>query len=151
MQTSQLKEIQSLIESMAYEVTFTPRGETSIVDMLSVLLDNEDDFDTKEQKIIITGYPDEDELDGSFFMQFFSEYSFTVQDKDLLNLLNMINQVNLLLPLGAFYLGEENSKLYFKYVLAYPKESSITAAFLNDVLDMAIYAIDEFQEGFENL
>lgn len=138
-----LKEIKALTKELNIESSLELISEGESANILRINLEEECDLN---QDLTIMIYEDVDELDGSTFIQFFSEYSFEIKEASLLY--KKCSLINRNLSLGHFNLSPDEKKIQYRYMLAFPKESKMKATFLNDILDMALFAIDENQNSF---
>jgi len=136
-------------ESLGYSTELTSKSEEVPYDELSVMWD---DAEGDEQLLTLIIFPLGEDLDGSIFIQFYSEYPFTIQERNLSRVVTNLPMVNNKLPLGHFDISQDKETLYFRYVLAFPMDyAMISPGFLNDVLDMCIYAYEGFRDGFRTL
>ncbi len=145
----ELRKLGSVVEQLGYSVELLSKSEDLPVDMLSLRL--EEDGKNRPQFLTLTIYPLGDELDASSFIQFYFQYPFEISKPHRTQVLQELPAVNQQLPLGHFNISADESRLYFKYVLALPRNLEVAPLFLNDVLDMCIYAQAHFLEQFELL
>ena len=134
-----LSQLKTITQNLGYEVQEHTIEEGSEIDALEISIED------YEEKIILSVYPD-DELDGSYFFQFYSEYNFNTYDYDTLKLLTQINETNQKLPLGNFSLGVNTGVIFFKHIWAVDKEMKPREEHFVDLLDMVEYAITESKQ-----
>jgi len=135
-----LKQLKIITQNLGYEVKEYTLDEGFELDALQISVEEYD------ETIMLSVYPD-DELDGSYFFQFYSEYSFNTYDYDTLALLIKINEINQKLPLGNFSSIADTGVIFFKYIWAVDKEMKPREEHFVDVLDMVEYAITEFRQA----
>lgn len=144
-----LRRLEAVVEQLGYSVELLTKSEELPVEMLSIKL--EEDGKNRPQFLTLTSYPLGDELDASNFIQFYFQYPFEISKAHSARILQAIPAVNQQLPLGHFNISADENSLYFKYVLALPKNQKVKPLFLNDVLDMCIYAQEHYLAKFEIL
>lgn len=105
----------------------------------------------QSQNLIMTIIPNEDELDKAIFIQWIYQYPYQIMKDSPLEVMTLLSSINKQLPLGHIDILSEKDAIFFKYVLAVNKNSNPETEFLNDILDMIIYAIDGFNNEFETL
>jgi len=110
-----------------------------------------EDEEEVPQNILFSILPDEDELDGSVFVQWAYQYPYEIIEDAYLEVVKAVTQINHELPLGSIEIFFEDNTLLFKYILALQKESEITTPFISDVFGMIIYAVEGFNERFSVL
>jgi len=142
---TQLRRIQNNLKELDFESTVLSKSETGSLDMISVKFMSSND---EIQSLVISFMPLSNELEGSFFIQFYYEYPFLIKSPCPNELKTLINNVNRQLPLGHFNTTIAWSQIYFKYVLALSNKSSILSDQLGDIMDMLIFAIQHFEEDF---
>lgn len=135
-----LSQLKTITQNLGYEVKEYSVEKGSELNALQISIDEYD------ETIILSVYPD-DELDGSYFFQFYSEYTFNTYEYDKLQLLMKINETNQKLPLGNFNLITETGVILFKYIWAVDKKTPYREEHFVDVLDMVEYAITEFKQA----
>ncbi len=140
-----LRGIQTSLEEIEYKSTILPKSETGSWDMLSVKFMNNREED---QTLVISVMPLSNELEGSFFIQFYYEYPFIIPSPCPGELKTLIQNVNRQLPLGHFNTNVAWSQIYYKYVLAMSLETTLYTDQLSDIMDMIIYAIQHFEKEF---
>jgi len=136
-----LEKIKKLMEELNYEVELDLISEDKSEDALYLNLKEDCELD---QDLIITVYPYEDDLDGSVFIQFFSQYNVDIQKID--DIYIKCNEMNRTVILGNFNISENTESIYFKYMLALNKESKMNAEFIADIIDMNLDAIERFSD-----
>lgn len=139
-----LQEFKTIIEQFDYTCNIIEKGELTPVDMLLVSL--EDD----SQAFAISILPLSEDLDGSFFVQFYYEYPFEISPNDYSQIGSNIITVNRQLPLGHFNYTISNQQVYFKYVFALPIKANLEPANIADIVDMVVFAISNFGRFFES-
>jgi hypothetical protein len=140
-----LRGIQASLEEIDYKSTILPKSETGSWDMLTVKFMNNREED---QTLVISVMPLSNELEGSFFIQFYYEYPFLIPSPCPGELKTLIQNVNRQLPLGHFNTNVAWSQIYYKYVLALSLETTLFTDQLSDIMDMIIYAIQHFEKEF---
>lgn len=140
-----LRGIQDNLKKIEYESTILPKNETGSWNMLSVKFRNNREED---QTLVISVMPLNNELEGSFFIQFYYEYPFIIPSPCPGELKTLIQNVNRQLPLGHFNTNVAWSQIYFKYVLALSTKTSLLVDQLSDIMDTIIYAIQHFEKDF---
>jgi len=133
-----LEKIKVLMEELNYEVELRLISEGKSEDALYLNLKEDCELD---QDLIISVYPYEDDLDGSVFIQFFSQFNVNIEKID--NIYIKCNEINKNVVLGNFNISEN---VYFKYMLALNKESKMSAEFIADIIDMNLDAIERFSD-----
>jgi len=116
-----------------------------------LILQYVEDEEEEPQNIMFSILPDEDELDGSVFVQWAYQYPYRVVEDAYLEVVKTIAQINHELPLGSIEIFFDDNTLLFKYVLALQKDMQITIPFINDIFGMVLYAVGGFMERFEAL
>ena len=127
------------MEELNYEVELDLISDNKSADALYLNLKEDCELD---QDLIITVYPYEDDLDGSVFIQFFSQYKVDVQKID--DIYIKCNEINRTVVLGNFNISENGENIYYKYMLALNKESKMSAEFIADIIDMNLDAVERF-------
>ena len=140
-----LRGIQASLEEIDYKSTILHKSETGSGDMLTVKFMNNREED---QTLVISVMPLNNELEGSFFIQFYYEYPFLIPSPCPGELKTLIQNVNRQLPLGHFNTNVAWSQIYYKYVLALSLETTLFTDQLSDIMDMIIYAIQHFEKEF---
>ena len=139
-----LEEIKNILSSNGFHVTIQKHGVLS-----GLTLEKFQENPPFAQPISIIQFPEEENLDGSVFIQFYFE---STQDISANNLVYPeILEINRLLPLGHFNLTKENKKLSYKYVFTAPKNGAIDEGMITDIIDMVIYAQVAFLPKLETL
>jgi len=136
-----LEKIKILMEELNYEVELDLISDNKSTDALYLNLKEDCELD---QDLIISVYPYEDDLDGSVFIQFFSQYNVDVQKID--DIYIKCNEMNRTVILGNFNISENTESIYFKYMLALNKESNMSPEFIADIIDMNLDAIERFSD-----
>lgn len=145
----QLKSIRSALAELDYSATLLEISEDVPLDMLSVELDCTED---KPYPVLtIAFYPMDDDLDEARFVQFYLQADFEVKPENVDRLGTEIRAANRDMPLGHFNLSREEDQLYFKYVLALPRNNAPDAVFIGDIVDMCAYAHHMLQTRFQPL
>lgn len=144
-----LHQLGTAIEGLGYAVELLHKSEELPVDMLSIPL--EDDTKHRPQVLTLTVYPLDDEMDASHFVQCYFQYPFEIRAEHRPQVLEALAAANRELPLGHFNTLPDANGVYFKYVLALPRNGDIGELFLNDVLDMCLYAQEHYLDPFEAL
>ncbi|ERM81262.1 hypothetical protein P872_10745 [Rhodonellum psychrophilum GCM71 = DSM 17998] len=135
-----LAKIQTAAEKLGYETQLYPQSEEHPLELLALTVGE----DGEENKYLgITVYPLDEELEGSQFLQFFYEYPQKISGDQKERFRIRLSELNRLLPLGHFNFNEMENRIYFKYVLVLPNEKEVDLAFLNDLLDMCLFAISQ--------
>ncbi|NQY93989.1 MAG: YbjN domain-containing protein [Campylobacteraceae bacterium] len=134
-----LERIKIIMEELNYEVELDLISDNKSADALYLNLKEDCELD---QDLIITVYPYEDDLDGSVFIQFFSQYKVDVQKID--DIYIKCNEINRTVVLGNFNISENGENIYYKYMLALNKESKMSAEFIADIIDMNLDAVERF-------
>ena len=144
---TKLRDIQNIVGDLDFETSLLLESETGAPDMILVKFQN-----TKEevQSMAISFMPLSEELEGSVFIQFYYEYPFHLPTPCPNELKTLIQNVNRQLPLGHFNTSISWNQIYFKYVLALSKESSLDMDHLADILDMILYPIQHFENEFSD-
>jgi len=136
-----LEKIKIIMEELNYDVELDLISEDKSEDALYLNLKEDCELD---QDLIITVYPYEDDLDGSVFIQFFSQYNVDAQKID--DIYIKCNEINRTVVLGNFNISENTENIYFKYMLALNKDSKISAEFIADIIDMNLDALERFSD-----
>ena len=111
-----------------------------------------DDGEPLKNIIAIHVFPDEGDLQGSTFVQFYFHYQeFTIGTEFYPTICNSIMALNKLLALGHYNVSPDLSALYYKYIWTIPKEEEINKDILIDVMDMIIYAMNSGLEAFNKI
>lgn len=144
---TQLREIQNILGELDFESSLLLENETGSPDMILVKFENNKG---EPQSLAISFMPLSQDLEGSIFIQFYYEYPFALQSPCPDELKTLINNINRQLPLGHFNTNIAWNQIYFKYVLANPKEYSTDIEQLSDILDVILFALPHFEHDFSN-
>lgn len=138
-----LKEIQKVMEELGYACVHHEQTDELPIAMLIIeVSEDDDDLDDIDMRYLtVSIIPEGGDLDGSEFIQFFYTNPTPIESAGLEELKNSLISKNRNLPLGHYNFTEGELNVYFKYVLVLPKNKPIETAFLNDVLDMCVYAV----------
>jgi len=146
MVVEKLKEIEKIALELGYEVALDLISENKSANMLRIDLGEECELD---QDLTVMIYYDADDLDGSVFIQFFSQYEDEVSN--VTEAYKRCAQMTRNTSLGHFNLSEDETRVYYRYMLAIDQKLVLRAEFINDILDMAVYAIEEFSQSHSGL
>lgn len=146
---NELAKLQSIVKELGYPVTLLSKSEDIPIEMLSIASEN--DSKDRPRVITINVYPLGDELDDSTFFQIYFQGPFDVSGEARPLVLQEISKVNQELPLGHFNISVADNRVYFKYVLALPRGLEVQPLFLNDILDMCVFAQEHFLERVESV
>jgi len=158
-----LQRLKSTLETIGYTAAVLEQAGGGPLDILSVAL--EADSQNREQQLTLAVYPLSEDLEGSTFIQFFTQYPFELSANCLTSIERILPTINNKLALGHFGISPCQTELHFKYVLALPLgfampddnefssegRSAIAPGCLSDVLDMCIFAHTYYAETFESL
>ncbi len=142
-----LQQIKTLLDQQGYELTHFEKLIEVPVDLINVVL--EEDEKQRPQYLTISLYPSMADLEESIFVQFYFQFPFEVKPENLSLATREIGNVNRLLALGHFNLSKDERVIYFKYVLAFPKDVEMKPGFLNDIMDMCLFPLEKFSNQFE--
>lgn len=134
-----LEEIKRVIEELEYECKLIERGDLSPIDMILVSIEEE------ESDFAVSILPLSEELEGSYFIQFYYEYPFEISREIYDTTSAKIHNTNRLLPLGHFNFTISGIQVYYKYVFALPENSAITETNFSDIIDMIVYSVSSFK------
>ena len=147
--SNSIKKLGVIVEQLGYKIKFLQNSEELPVDMLNLYLDN--DERDRPQIITITAYPLSDELDACNFIQFYFEYPFQIHADKRTEAHLALSTINQEVPLGHFNIFADSGNPYFKYVLALSHNQKVEPFFVNDVLDMIVFAQQHYLGRFEAL
>ncbi len=140
-----LKRLQKLAKELHYTSTISEESATNPFDILSININDE------KEHLDLVFYPENEELDGANFLQFFYQYPFILSDKGLEDVMQILPKINNRMSLGHFSINFNEKKVQFKYVLALPLNLKIEALYFKDILDMRTHTPKMFQEIIEEL
>lgn len=138
-----LKSFQGILDSLDFQTQLHPKSDDNRYDIISITLP-----DDENQSFSANLLPLEDSLEGSYFIQIYYEFPFLVPIPCPDGLKNTLINVNRQLPIGHFNLTIMGSKVYYKYILAYPIMADFNQEHLGDIMDMAIFGMTHFEPNF---
>ncbi len=135
-----LYEIQRALESEGFVTLFEAAGKAAALDRLLVAREEE-----AESPLELLFVPAQDELEEVQLLQFFTALPVAVDAAVKAELKQLIERLNLTIPLIGFVLREDVDRICYRYVLVVPAgAAAATAQVVAETVWLILYLIDRF-------
>lgn len=140
-----LQQLQHLARQLEYEADMLKKSPPDRpFDILSIRIDEDKVEEGRQLELVY--YPENADLEGSDFLQFYCHYPFVYNDEGLQKIKQLLPDVNNRMSLGHFGISFNEKKVQFKYVLALPLKTEVKPLFFKDVLEICIYTPPLFHD-----
>ena len=139
--------LKSLVEERNLSVEQKRKRDGSVVvDTLEVRLNS--DSRGRERYCNISFYPDDDQMEDSYLLQFYALLPIEMDQKIRQDVFAALPFVNAKTVVGHFGLMDADSKISFKYVCLLPRSKPASRDYLSDLIDLGVFTQALFYDVF---